>query len=90
MFQFSKSQTIKSRVESVLNSHLEVKSSAWLLSMGYQTCNDYAEQVRQIVSSSSGFEHVRFETVARCIRAFKVKLVRREEALKSHNGTVQV
>ena len=45
----------------------------------FKSCNDYAEQVKQIVSFSSNNEFIRFETVARVIRSYKARL-RREQA----------
>ena len=74
MFTFKSTTTIKSRIESVVRSHVEIRGEAWLLQMGYETCNDYAAQVTELVKFASNNEHIRFETVARCIRAYKVRI----------------
>ncbi len=71
MFQFKKTDFVSTRVKTIINSHVESRGTIWLLSLGYQECNDYAELVRTTVSQCSGFEHIRFETVARYIRATK-------------------
>jgi hypothetical protein len=80
MFKFSKTQTVSYRVNEVVKSHVETRGEAWLLALGYQDCNDYAEMVRSIVSQSSGFEHVRFETVARNIRSIKSRIKAKQAA----------
>lgn len=74
MFEFKSTQSVAERVNKILDSHIEIKGESWLLKLGYADCNDYAEQVRQIVSFSSNNEHIRFETVARYIRQRKAAL----------------
>lgn len=74
MFNFKKTQTVSDRVSQVTQATIEVRGEAWLLSLGHGPCNDFAQLVTNTVSQESGFEHIRFETVARYIRARKAKL----------------
>lgn len=83
MFNFSKTQSVSKRVHEVVKSHIDTRGEAWLLSLGYQDCNDYAELVRTTVSQCSGFEHIRFETVARYIRQTKSSIKARQKAEQS-------
>ena len=74
MFKFSKSNTVISRVYAVVKQDVETRGANWLLSLGYQECNDYAAIVRNTVSQCSGFEHIRSETVGVYIRKYKRSL----------------
>lgn len=71
---------ISDEVKAYLNSQVEISGNSWLLNMGYAECNDYAETVRQLLSDKSG-QYLRFETVARYVRAFK-----RAESIKFDNA----
>jgi hypothetical protein len=88
MFKFSKTQYVSTRVNEIVKSHVETRGENWLLALGYQECNDYAELVRTTVSQCSGFEHIRFETVARYVRQYKARLRKKQAAEKSQSGTV--
>lgn len=75
MTKFSKIAPISSRVYGIVKTDVESKGASWLLTLGAGDCNDYAETVRVRASlATNGIDHVRFETVARYIRQYKVKL----------------
>lgn len=67
-------KTINQSVLEVVKSHIEVNGQAWILGLGYAQCNDYAEAVKNIVSINRN-EYMRFETVARYIRTYKLSLL---------------
>lgn len=80
MDTFSKTSTIAHRVNTIIKADIERRSKGWLIGLGYQDCNDYAQTVVNRASFCiNGFEHVRFETVARYIRSHK-KAIRAELA----------
>lgn len=75
MLQFSKNNTIASRVQSIIKSDIEARSEEWLVGLGYADCNDYAQTVVGRASyTPNGIEHVRFETVARYVRTSKASI----------------
>jgi hypothetical protein len=82
------SKSIKSIVFAYLKSQVEIQGgNGWLLGMGYADCNDYTETVRQILSAKTG-QYLRFETVARYTRSFKVIESRKETVTPTPNQGV--
>lgn len=67
-------QSISTQVTKAVQQHVDTNGSQWLLGLGYMECNDFAESIRSYVSASNGGSYIRFETVARNIRAYKAKL----------------
>lgn len=73
MFQIKSTDSISSLVNGVIKSHIDTKGEAWLLGLGYGPCNDYADSIARELTQTTGY-YVRFETVARYIRANKAAI----------------
>lgn len=91
MKQFSKTSSLSSRVLSIIKSDVESRSEAWIVGLGYADCNDYAQSVvNRVAYTQSGFEHIRFESVARYVRTEKSKIRAKLDAaakLAAQTGT---
>lgn len=62
--------TLKSKVIQMVNEDVAGRGQEWLLGLGYQECNDYAEITKNRLQQTTG-RYVRFESVARYIREIK-------------------
>lgn len=89
MFQFKATQSIASRVNRVIQSHIETRGEVWLVNLGYAECNDFAQLVVDQVSYvGTHKEFIRFETVARYVRSTKAMIRRKLELqAKSQSNT---
>ena len=65
--------TLKTKVAQMVQEDVAGRGQEWLLALGYQECNDYAEITKNRLQMSSG-NYIRFESVARYVRQIKEKL----------------
>ena len=72
---FKSTDSVAKRVNTVIQSTIEIRGENWLVSLGYAECNDFAEAVRRQVSyTGTHLNECRFETVARYVRQHKARI----------------
>lgn len=81
MYSINNKQNIGQQVRAIVKSHVETNGESWLVTLGYQASNDYAQSVVGLISALTG-QYTRFETVARYIRVEKSR-IRAKQRLES-------